>query len=99
MPYSLTTNDSKFGRGAFGSGEGFFVFLRDSFDLLYEEGAERPRMMSIGLHMRLTAADRASGPRKGADPLYRTHPRPPAGVGLPARGRRPLLDSPLPSPV
>ena len=54
VPYSLTTNDSKFGRGVFGSGEEFFTFLRDSFDLLYEEGAERPRMMSVGLHMRLT---------------------------------------------
>jgi peptidoglycan/xylan/chitin deacetylase (PgdA/CDA1 family) len=54
VPYSLTTNDSKFGRGVFGSGEDFFAFLRDSFDILYEEGADRPRMMSIGLHMRLT---------------------------------------------
>ncbi len=54
IPYSLTTNDVKFGRGTFGPGEDFFAFLRDSFDLLYEEGAERPRMMSIGLHMRLT---------------------------------------------
>ena len=54
VPYSLTTNDSKFGRGVFGSGEDFFGFLRDSFDLLYDEGAERPRMMSVGLHMRLT---------------------------------------------
>ena len=54
VPYSLTTNDSKFGRGVFGSGEDFFAFLRDSFDLLYEEGADCPRMMSVGLHMRLT---------------------------------------------
>jgi putative urate catabolism protein len=54
VPYSLTTNDSKFARGVFGTGEDFFAFLRDSFDLLYEEGAERPRMMSVGLHMRLT---------------------------------------------
>ena len=38
----------------FGSGEDFSAFLRASFDLLYEEGAERPRMMSVGLHMRLT---------------------------------------------
>ena len=53
VPYSLTTNDSKFGRGVFSSGEDFFTYLRDSFDLLYEEGAERPRMMSVGLHMRL----------------------------------------------
>ena len=54
IPYSLTTNDVKFGRGMFGPGEDFFAYLRDSFDLLYEEGADRPRMMSIGLHMRLT---------------------------------------------
>ncbi len=54
VPYSLTTNDSKFGRGVFGSGEDFFAFLRDTFDLLYEEGAECPGMMSVGLHMRLT---------------------------------------------
>jgi peptidoglycan/xylan/chitin deacetylase (PgdA/CDA1 family) len=53
VPYTLSTNDVKFGRGVFGPGEDFFVYLRDSFDLLYEEGAERPRMMSIGLHMRL----------------------------------------------
>jgi allantoinase len=44
----------KFGRGTFGPGEDFFAYLRDSFDLLYEEGAVRPRMMSIGLHMRLS---------------------------------------------
>ena len=50
----MTTNDPKFGRGVFGSGEDFFAFLRDSFDVLYDEGADRPRMMSIGLHMRLT---------------------------------------------
>src|SRR3954447_8685625 len=54
IPYSLATNDVKFGRGVFGPGEDFFAYLRDSFDLLYEEGAERPKMMSIGLHMRLT---------------------------------------------
>ena len=54
IPYSLTTNDVKFGRGMFGPGEDFFAYLRDSFDLLYEEGADRPRMMSIGLHMRLS---------------------------------------------
>jgi len=54
VPYSLVTNDVKFGRGTFGPGEDFFQFLRDSFDQLYEEGAERPRMMSVGLHMRIT---------------------------------------------
>jgi peptidoglycan/xylan/chitin deacetylase (PgdA/CDA1 family) len=54
VPYTLSTNDVKFGRGVFGPGEDFFAYLRDSFDVMYEEGAERPRMMSIGLHMRLS---------------------------------------------
>jgi peptidoglycan/xylan/chitin deacetylase (PgdA/CDA1 family) len=54
VPYTLSTNDVKFGRGVFGPGEDFFAYLRDAFDVLYEEGAERPRMMSVGLHMRLT---------------------------------------------
>jgi peptidoglycan/xylan/chitin deacetylase (PgdA/CDA1 family) len=53
VPYTLSTNDVKFGRGVFGPGEDFFAYLRDAFDVLYEEGADRPRMMSIGLHMRI----------------------------------------------
>ena len=53
IPYSLTTNDSKFGRGWFSTGEDFFQFTKDAFDMLYEEGAYAPKMMSIGLHQRL----------------------------------------------
>ena len=37
----------------FSTGEQFYEHLRDSFDVLYEEGHETPRMMSIGLHCRL----------------------------------------------
>ncbi|HVC50804.1 MAG TPA: polysaccharide deacetylase family protein [Stellaceae bacterium] len=62
VPYTLVANDVKFGRGVLGTGEDFFAFLRDTFDLLYEEGAERPRMMTIGLHMRLSGhPGRAAG--------------------------------------
>ena len=53
LPYSLTHNDSKFGRGYFAHGDDFFHFVRDGFDMLYEEGQSQPKMMSIGLHMRL----------------------------------------------
>ena len=53
IPYSLATNDVKFGHDVFRPDEDFFAYLRDSFDLLYEEGAEHPKMMSIGLHMRI----------------------------------------------
>jgi len=53
LPYSLTHNDSKFGRGYFAHGDDFFTFVRDGFDMLYDEGQSQPKMMSIGLHMRL----------------------------------------------
>jgi peptidoglycan/xylan/chitin deacetylase (PgdA/CDA1 family) len=33
--------------------DSFFTYLRDAFDVLYAEGAEAPRMMSIGMHCRL----------------------------------------------
>ena len=54
IPYTLDTNDLKFGAPAsYGSGEDFFNHLRDSFDQLYEEGATAPKMLSVGLHTRL----------------------------------------------
>jgi putative urate catabolism protein len=54
VPYTLSINDSKFGRGVFATAEDFFTYARDGFDMLYREGASQPKMMSIGLHMRLT---------------------------------------------
>ena len=53
LPYSLTTNDTKFARGAVAHSEDFFLYLRDGFDMLHAEGRTAPRMMSVGLHMRL----------------------------------------------
>ncbi len=53
VPYTLGVNDSKFGRGQFATGEDFFTYARDSFDMLYREGESQPKMMSVGLHMRL----------------------------------------------
>lgn len=53
LPYSLTTNDSKFGRGWFSTADDFFQFNKDAFDMLYHEGKTKPKMMSIGLHQRL----------------------------------------------
>jgi peptidoglycan/xylan/chitin deacetylase (PgdA/CDA1 family) len=62
VPYSLTANDGLFSRGGIGNGDQYFAFLKDSFDMLYAEGAASPRMMSIGLHMRLVEhPGRASG--------------------------------------
>lgn len=54
VPYTLDTNDMRFSiPGGFPTGEQFFAHLRDAFDCLYAEGAEAPKMLSIGLHCRL----------------------------------------------
>lgn len=54
VPYTLDANDMRFATAqGFNSGDQFFSYLRDSFDTLYEEGAETPRMLSVGLHCRL----------------------------------------------
>jgi len=53
VPYSLETNDMRFAATSLNTGDQFGDYLRDAFDVLYAEGAERPRMMSIGLHCRL----------------------------------------------
>ena len=54
VPYTLDNNDMKFGTPqGFNTGDDFFTYLRDSFDTLYAEGAEAPKMMSVGLHARL----------------------------------------------
>ena len=54
VPHSFDTNDSRFARGSgLETADQFFVYLRDSFDWLYAEGAERPRMMTVSLHCRL----------------------------------------------
>ena len=53
IPYSLELNDTKFWRGGMTMPEDFFQVSRNAFDLLYEEGATHPKMMSIGLHCRI----------------------------------------------
>jgi len=54
IPYSLDANDMRFiNAQGFGSGDEFFAYLRDAFDVLYAEGETAPKMMSVGLHCRL----------------------------------------------
>ncbi len=54
VPYTLDTNDMRFSSAqGFATGEDFFDYLRDAFDVLYIEGDERPKMLSIGMHCRL----------------------------------------------
>ena len=54
VPYTLDANDMRFASPqGFNSGDQFFAYLKDAFDVLYEEGNRAPRMMSVGLHCRL----------------------------------------------
>ncbi|MFT5574398.1 MAG: allantoinase, partial [Cryomorphaceae bacterium] len=54
VPYSLDANDMRFASPqGFNSGDQFYTYLKDSFDTLYAEGEDTPKMMSIGLHCRI----------------------------------------------
>ena len=54
IPYTLDNNDMRFATNqGFNTGDHFFNYLKDSFDVLYEEGKISPKMMSVGLHCRL----------------------------------------------
>jgi putative urate catabolism protein len=54
IPYTLDNNDMRFATAqGFNSGDQFFAYLRDAFDVLYAEGETYPKMMSVGLHCRL----------------------------------------------
>jgi putative urate catabolism protein len=54
VPYTLDANDMRFATTqGFNSGQQFYEYLKDSFDILYAEGADKPKMMSVGLHCRL----------------------------------------------
>jgi OHCU decarboxylase len=55
IPYTLDSNDMRFAAvQGFNSGDQFFTYLKDAFDVLYAEGLEgAPKMLSIGLHCRL----------------------------------------------
>ncbi|HEY6830895.1 MAG TPA: polysaccharide deacetylase family protein [Pseudolabrys sp.] len=55
IPYSYEANDNRFNENSgFSTGDDFFTYMRDAFDLLYREGTKgSPKLLSIGLHDRL----------------------------------------------
>jgi peptidoglycan/xylan/chitin deacetylase (PgdA/CDA1 family) len=54
VPYAFDSNDGKYWRGGWTDSNQFSNYLKDTFDVLYEEGASYPRMMSVGLHSRVS---------------------------------------------
>ena len=72
VPYTMTNNDSKYMRSAMTTSDQFFTLCRDAFDLLYAEGKTQPKMMSVGLHMRITGHPaRAAGLARFLDHVIR----------------------------
>ena len=68
VPHTFATNDNKYGRGWFGTSDDFFTWAKDSFDVLYREGARSPKMMSISLHLRISGhPGRSAGVERFAD--------------------------------
>jgi allantoinase len=54
VPYTLDCNDMRFSLPqGYSQADDFFIYLRDTFDALWAEGDETPRMMSVGMHCRL----------------------------------------------
>jgi len=54
IPYTLDTNDMRFAAPqGFNSGDQFYCYLKDAFDVLYEEGDTAPKLLNIGLHCRI----------------------------------------------
>src|SRR5699024_6456386 len=54
VPYTLDNNDGRYVNGYGFQMSRFSQYLGEAFDLLYAEGAEKPRMMTIGLHNRIS---------------------------------------------
>jgi putative urate catabolism protein len=53
VPYTLEANDMRFSGAGLNTGEQFYSYLKDAFDVLYAEGETAPKMLSIGLHCRI----------------------------------------------
>ncbi|MDY7576897.1 allantoinase PuuE [Herbaspirillum sp. RTI4] len=58
VPYALDSNDMRFASPqGFNTADHFYAYLKDSFDVLYEEGDPQglnaPKMLSVGMHCRL----------------------------------------------
>jgi len=54
IPYTPDANDFHYFSNRFSNSEEFYQYLKDSFDTLYAESREDPKMMNVGLHVRIS---------------------------------------------
>ena len=74
VPYSFETNDARFWRGGLNSVGDFYEYMKDTFDVLYEEGRTHPKMMSVGLHCRIAGRPARSRALDRFLQFARSHP-------------------------
>jgi len=91
VPYTLDANDMRFATAqGFNTGDQFYAYLKDSFDMLYAEGEVAPKMLSVGLHCRLVGRPGARSRSRASSttclPMIASGPRP--GSTSPAIGSR-----------
>jgi peptidoglycan/xylan/chitin deacetylase (PgdA/CDA1 family) len=82
VPHQIDTNDAKYWHNGFLTAEDYFQYISDTFDVLYEEGAENPKMMSVVLHCRISGRP---GRAKAVDRFLR-YARQHQGVWFARRG-------------
>jgi peptidoglycan/xylan/chitin deacetylase (PgdA/CDA1 family) len=54
VPYTPDANDFHFFSNRFSTSSQFYEYLKDTLDVLYQEGASNARMMSVGTHARIS---------------------------------------------
>ncbi|HUK27164.1 MAG TPA: polysaccharide deacetylase family protein [Candidatus Acidoferrales bacterium] len=54
IPYTPDVNDFHYFSNRFSNSEEFYQYLKDSFDVMYEEGLKNPKLMNVGLHVRIS---------------------------------------------
>lgn len=54
IPYTPDVNDFHYFSNRFANSDEFYGYLRDSFDVMYEEGAKSPKLMNVGIHVRIS---------------------------------------------
>ena len=88
VPYALDTNDMKFWLAPGYTPEQWLDYAVASFEQLYEEGRERPAIMSLGV---ASAHHRSSGPDRPIQPLPAARAQPTGGLADIAPGDRQAL--------
>jgi len=54
IPYTPDANDFHYFSNRFSNSSEFYQYLKDSFDMLYEESRKTPKLMNVGLHVRIS---------------------------------------------